>query len=614
MVSDPDTGERRFARVKVPDRVPAPGRAARRRALPAGRGGRSPPSCTRCSSAWWSRSTRVFRVTRNADLTLEDEEADDLLEAVEMELRRRRFGQAVRLEVAGRRSATRCSSCSSASSTSTRATCHRHRGADRPHLPVAAARRSTAPTSRTGRGRRSPPAGSPPPRRPTADLLGHPRPGAAGAPPVRELRQQRRGVHRPGGRRPAGAVDQDDAVPRRRRQPDRPQPDPRRRARRAGGRAGRAQGPLRRGDQRQLGQGARARRRARRLRPGRAEDALQVRARRARRRRRAAPLLPHRHRQLQLARRPGCTRTSASSPATPPSAPTSPSCSTTSPATAAAHDYHTLLVAPRDLRRQLLDLIEHEAPLRRRGPHHAQAATRSPTRTMVEALYEASAGRRADRPAHPRHLLPARRACRGCRENIRVRSDPRSLPRAQPDLSASPTATSTAQPLYLIGSADLMPRNLDRRVEVLVPVEHPKHQEWLDQVLDVRRSPTTSCAGSCSPTTPGSAWARATLRAARPGAPLPLGRRAPGRSDARRDARAALSPGGHDSFTSRSPRRAWLSSGLPTVRDRNPGSTLTSLHGWTHTNGVQQREHPHPAPQGARSRSRRDTRPGRMRR
>src|SRR5271169_5274695 len=40
-----------------------------------------------------------FRVTRNADLTLEEEEADDLLAAVELELRRRRFGRAVRLEV-----------------------------------------------------------------------------------------------------------------------------------------------------------------------------------------------------------------------------------------------------------------------------------------------------------------------------------------------------------------------------------------------------------------------------------------------------------------------------------------------------------------------------------
>lgn len=40
-----------------------------------------------------------FRVTRNADLTL-GEEAEDLLAAVEIELRRRRFGRAVRLEVA----------------------------------------------------------------------------------------------------------------------------------------------------------------------------------------------------------------------------------------------------------------------------------------------------------------------------------------------------------------------------------------------------------------------------------------------------------------------------------------------------------------------------------
>src|SRR5262249_30010761 len=40
-----------------------------------------------------------FRVTRNADLTLEEEEADDLLAAVELELRRRRFRRAVRLEL-----------------------------------------------------------------------------------------------------------------------------------------------------------------------------------------------------------------------------------------------------------------------------------------------------------------------------------------------------------------------------------------------------------------------------------------------------------------------------------------------------------------------------------
>ena len=41
----------------------------------------------------------AFRVTRNADLDLDEEEAEDLLTAVELELRRRRFNQAVRLEV-----------------------------------------------------------------------------------------------------------------------------------------------------------------------------------------------------------------------------------------------------------------------------------------------------------------------------------------------------------------------------------------------------------------------------------------------------------------------------------------------------------------------------------
>ena len=40
----------------------------------------------------------VFRVTRDADFTVSDE-ADDLLQAVEEELRARRFGEAVRVEV-----------------------------------------------------------------------------------------------------------------------------------------------------------------------------------------------------------------------------------------------------------------------------------------------------------------------------------------------------------------------------------------------------------------------------------------------------------------------------------------------------------------------------------
>jgi polyphosphate kinase len=41
----------------------------------------------------------AFRVTRDADLDLQEDEADDLLRAIESELRRRRFGEPVRLEV-----------------------------------------------------------------------------------------------------------------------------------------------------------------------------------------------------------------------------------------------------------------------------------------------------------------------------------------------------------------------------------------------------------------------------------------------------------------------------------------------------------------------------------
>ena len=41
------------------------------------------------------------------------------------------------------------------------------------------------------------------------------------------------------------------------------------------------------------------------------------------------------------------------------------------------------------------------------------------------------------------------------------------------------------EPQFLIGSADWMPRNLDRRIEVLAPVSHPKHQAWLEHVLEL---------------------------------------------------------------------------------------------------------------------------------
>ncbi|MBW3548350.1 MAG: RNA degradosome polyphosphate kinase [Actinobacteria bacterium] len=98
MVRDPDTGERRFARVKVPNVLP--------RFVVMADGERSVPleqviaaHLDALFPGMLVESHHPFRVTRNADLTLEEDEADDLLAAVEVELRRRRFGRAVRLEV-----------------------------------------------------------------------------------------------------------------------------------------------------------------------------------------------------------------------------------------------------------------------------------------------------------------------------------------------------------------------------------------------------------------------------------------------------------------------------------------------------------------------------------
>jgi polyphosphate kinase len=97
-VHDPKTGERRFARVKVPNLLP------RFVVMPDGE--RFVPleqviaaHLEKLFPGMEIGSHHTFRVTRNADLTLEEEDADDLLAAVEMELRRRRFGRAVRLEI-----------------------------------------------------------------------------------------------------------------------------------------------------------------------------------------------------------------------------------------------------------------------------------------------------------------------------------------------------------------------------------------------------------------------------------------------------------------------------------------------------------------------------------
>jgi polyphosphate kinase len=100
-VRDPETGLPRFARVKVPDNVP--------RFIPVGPVDHEAVflPLEDLISAHLSQlfpgldvlDHHLFRVTRNADLEVEEDRDEDLLQALERELARRRFGPVVRLEV-----------------------------------------------------------------------------------------------------------------------------------------------------------------------------------------------------------------------------------------------------------------------------------------------------------------------------------------------------------------------------------------------------------------------------------------------------------------------------------------------------------------------------------
>ena len=145
---------------------------------------------------------------------------------------------------------------------------------------------------------------------------------------------------------------------------------------------------------------------------------------------------------------------------------------------------------------------------------------------MIEALYRASqAGVRIEMVV--RGISCLRAGVEGLSENITVRSIlGRYLEHSRIYRFAHGDVDD--QPLYLIGSADLMPRNLDRRVEVLVPIEHPKHREWLDQVFEFLLADDIVRWELQPDDTLGPLRSARRLRAARPGAPVPLGRRAPG--------------------------------------------------------------------------------------
>jgi len=145
-------------------------------------------------------------------------------------------------------------------------------------------------------------------------------------------------------------------------------------------------------------------------------------------------------------------------------------------------DYQRLLVAPRDLRPALYGLIENEASYGAAGRITLKCNAIADA-GMTEALYAAAqAGVRVD--GIVRGVCTLRAGVPGLSDTIHIRSVlGRYLEHSR--IYRFEHGGADGGPLYLIGSADLMPRNLDRRVEVLVPLNHPKHIEWIDKIFEI---------------------------------------------------------------------------------------------------------------------------------
>ena len=239
-----------------------------------------------------------FRVTRNSDLFVDDEEVDDLRRALEGELAHRRYGAAVRLEVSQR--------LPTGSRLLPDAAVHAERGGllrgfrtgqpqpPRGHLRPGAAAGSEISDLHAGaaasrRRLHRPAGGHSPERRPAA-------------PPVPQLRA---GARFPARRshRPARARHQADAVPHRQRIADRRCAGRRRAVRQGRDGHRRTARAIRRRSQHRAVQPPAGSRRPRHVWRGRLQDPRQDVDGRAPRIRWIAPLLPSRHRQLSPAHR-----------------------------------------------------------------------------------------------------------------------------------------------------------------------------------------------------------------------------------------------------------------------------------------------------------------------
>ena len=142
--------------------------------------------------------------------------------------------------------------------------------------------------------------------------------------------------------------------------------------------------------------------------------------------------------------------------------------------------YRKLLVAPETLRARIYELIDRERDhaLAGRGGRIVAKMNALEDPGVVERLYEAAeAGAEIDLIV--RGICRLRPGVEGVTGTVRVHSViGRFL-----EHSRIFRFGNAGDPEYYIGSADWMTRNLDRRVEAVVPVEDPALRETLDEVL-----------------------------------------------------------------------------------------------------------------------------------
>ena len=146
-------------------------------------------------------------------------------------------------------------------------------------------------------------------------------------------------------------------------------------------------------------------------------------------------------------------------------------------------DYRKLLVAPLNLRQRLSALIQREIEFAKNGEkaHLILKANAIVDPEMIQLLYEAShAGVQVDLLI--RGICCLRPGLKNVSENIRVTS---VVGRFLEHSRIFYFYNGGKEEIY-IGSADLMTRNLNHRVEVVFPVESAEHVRYLrDHVLDL---------------------------------------------------------------------------------------------------------------------------------